>query len=164
MAKPPPDTSVVLQILLDRVLQTPAEDTAKKLGYKPKSISDIAGKYELEEFERQIRIAIVGQVGELTPEAQQLNELYDTRLNEISERIYKQAKEAPEPTPLTVVDSMKMLEVAAKSLEFTRQARLKIAGVITDNKRRREEKGKLKDEGYKSAYSKLIEDDEEDDD
>lgn len=163
MAKPPPDPAVVLGIFRDRIAGIPAAETAQKYGYKPKTLTDIAGKYGLEDLERELRLMIVGQSGDISPEAQKLNEEYETELSKIAKQIVEAARNAENLRFESDLDKMRFLDVAAKALENTRQSRLKIAGVITDAKKRKDVKAEVKEEGYKSAYEDLLEDEDNDD-
>ncbi|PKL76795.1 MAG: hypothetical protein CVV27_08475 [Candidatus Melainabacteria bacterium HGW-Melainabacteria-1] len=168
MAKPAPDAAVVLQILADRIVGVPAEETARKHGYRPKTISDIARRYKLDEIEHQLRTHITGQAAELSPDAIALNEKCDERLDEISELLYAEVKalkpeegqsEFEPPTLKDRIARVGLLELAARGLESTRQARMKITCATTDAKKKQAAKEQKPEDGFKSDYADLANDD-----
>lgn len=172
MARKPPDTSTVLKILVDRICLVPAEQTARGLGYRAKTISDIASRYQLDDFEKQIRIAITGQAGELSPEAIKLNEECDAKLSEITELMYSEVEDMKadrhnDPNPPTLRDRIarvSFLELTARGIEASRVSRLKIAGLTAENKKRQASKNQESDVGFKSDYADLANDAGDDDD
>lgn len=163
MPKKPPAAEIVLGILVARFSGAPASETAAKFGYKnPKSISNLANRYKLDDVESKIRSLLSGQASEISPEAVRMNLDFDERFKQLGEDIFDLAQEefdSDDGQEISPLDKMRHLQTAVKALEETRQARLKIAGITSDKK-----KSEVKIEEPKTDYADLLDECDEEDD
>jgi len=154
MARQAPPAEVVLAIFVDRICCVPAAETAKKYGYQQKTISAISAKYKMDELESDVRTAIIGQASSIPPEAQKINAEYDEKLAELGDKMLKFAGEDFDKTGLNELDRARLMQVSIKTLEDTRQARVKIACSNAEARK----KEATQDEGQSSAYDHLVND------
>ncbi|MGV3526530.1 MAG: hypothetical protein ACO1RX_20095 [Candidatus Sericytochromatia bacterium] len=153
---------MLLTVLVERIKGTPIKEIAQRLGYRrAQSISEMAAKHRLDEIEQELRRLILAEADGLSPEAVALNQEYEERLAEVTDLIYEEASNADNMQFEDHVEKMRFLEMAARGLESTRQSRLKIAGINAEAKKKQTAKTQQQDEGYKSDYADLANDDSE---